>query len=290
MELHACTFELEGVHMSQKNFLHKNRWFSTKKHGLPLLSVVLITSTLVISYSLVLATSSGHIIQTASPETQFKIDLAYAYAGQWTANTSYTDSNGHQMSLVSLYPSVVMLNVTRLPGAKIPSCDAVIEVYEIQITTDTDLYEKFAYAIGTNYSSSFSPSKIQPFVSHVGDLVDKMVYRGGYEGTISLNWTDNSSIMTNIFGSACIYSSRNSALGLWKAGTPNTISIAVSRIGYLTMNDDSVMVYKDAATKTAATAQLDNYGEGYLYNSIVPADKLPQTNLFAPKASDQPVS
>ncbi len=71
---------------------------------------------------------------------------------------------------------------------------------------------------------------------------------------------------------------------------PNTVSVDLSRIGYLTMSEDSIMVYKDGATKTATTAQLDKYDDGFLYNLIVPIDKLPQTNLFLPKASNSPIS
>ena len=104
------------------------------------------------------------------------------------------------------------------------------------------------------------------------------------------NWTENTSFMTNTIGSACIYSSHNSSLGLWSDGTPNIVSIAVNRIGYLTMTDDSVMAYKDIVTNTAVAKQLYNREEGFLYNAIVPAEELPQTNLFAPNAKNQPIS
>jgi hypothetical protein len=194
------------------------------------------------------------------------------------------------MSLVSRYPCVVMLNVTRLPGVKISSCDAIIEVYGVHVATNTGQFEKFAYGIGTNYTCSFSPSKIRSFISHLDDIVDKTVYRGGYEGTMSLNWTDNKSIMTNPFGSACIYSSYNTTLGLWKTGTPTTISVTVNRIGYLTMSNDTVTIYKDTETNTKISAQLSNYDVGFLYNSIVPVAQLPQTNLFVPTATKQPSS
>jgi hypothetical protein len=265
----------------KKKYLQRNKLFLAKgnKRYLALLTIALITSALVISYSLLLVAS---IVKAAGPETQFKIDLAYAYVGEWTTNTSYIDSDGHQMSLVSQYPSAVMLNITRLPGIKIPECDALIEVYEVNIVTNTEKFEQFVYAVGTNYTSYFSPSKIQSLVSSIDSLVGKTVYKGGYEGTISLNWTDNTSILTNTFGSACYYSSHNSSLGLWKAGTPNAISISVNRIGYLTMSNDLVTVFKDTTTNTKASAQLSSYEEGFLHNSIISADKLPQTNLFAP--------
>jgi hypothetical protein len=276
--------------MSKKIFSRENKLSPLKTYSLPMLSIVLIISTLIISYSLLSPTSSGQLIKTAGSESQFKVDLAYSYAGRWTANSSYFDSENRQMSLVSLYPSITILNVTRLSGVNIPSCDVIVEIYDLTLTTNTGQLEKFAYAIGTNYSSTFTSSKMQSVMSHINDLVDKTVYRGGWEVTIRPNWTENTSFMTNTIGSACIYSSHNSTSGLWDAGTPNIISIAVNRIGYLTMKDDSLMAYKDTVTNTAVATQLRNHEEGFLYNSIVPAEKLPQTNLFAPNAKNQPIS
>jgi hypothetical protein len=276
--------------MSKKFFSPENKLSSVKKFSLPMLSIVLIISTLVISYSLLSPTSSGQLIKTAGSESQFKVDLAYSYTGRWTANSSYVDSENRQMSLVSLYPSVTILNITRLPAVNMPSCDVMLEIYDLTLTTNTGLFEKFAYGIGTNYTSSYTPFKMQSVMSHIDDLVDKTVYRGGWEALVRPNWTENTSFMTNTIGSACIYSSHNSSLGLWSDGTPNIVSIAVNRIGYLTMTDDSVMAYKDIVTNTAVAKQLYNREEGFLYNAIVPAEELPQTNLFAPNAKNQPIS
>lgn len=286
MGLLDCTLSIRCFFMNRKVYSYKNRLFSTRtvKYNLMTLSAVLIISTLVISYALVSGSSSTQLTKAAQPETQFRVDIAYAYTGKWTANISHTDFGDHLMSPVSQYPSAIKLNITRLPGSNIESCDAILEVYSVKVQTNTGQFEQFAYAIGTNYTA-FNPLKIQSLVSHMDDIVDKTEYSGGYEGTISLNWTDNESMMTNAFGSACYCSSHNASLGLWKSGTPSTVFVSVSRIGYITMNGDTVTVYKDAAPNTAAAAQLGNHEDGFLYNSIVPASELPQTNLFAPTAS-----
>ncbi|MCW3994990.1 MAG: hypothetical protein NWE98_02425 [Candidatus Bathyarchaeota archaeon] len=276
--------------MSKQFSVVKINCMHRKKYSMPLLSIVLIISTLAISYSLLSPTSSGQLIKTAGSESQFKIDSAYSYAGRWTANSSYVDSENRQMSLVSLYPSVTILKITRLPAVNMPSCDVILEIYDLTLTTNTGLFEKLAYGIGTNYTSSYTPFKMRSVMSHIDDLVDKKVYRGGWEAFIRPNWAENTSFMTNTIGSACIYSSHNSSLGLWSDGTPNIISIAVNRIGYLTMKDDSVTVYKDTAANTAVATQLHNQAEGFLYNSIVPAEKLAQSNLFEPEVMKQPPS
>jgi len=259
------------------------------KRYLAVLGIVLIATALIVSFSLALATSSAQPTNVAGSETQFNFDVAYAYVGKCTNHTSYTDSNGNLMSRVSQYPSAVMFNITRLPGVKIASCEAVIEVYGVHITTDTGKVENHAYIVGTNYSSSFSPdSELTSFFPYIGDLIDRSVYRSGVIGDLYFNWTDNTSILSRKVGSVGCYSSLNSTLGLWSAGKPNEISVTVNRIGYLTISNGSVSVYKDAATtNTATTAQLGNYEDGFLHNTLVPAAKLPQTNLFEPTATNQ---
>jgi hypothetical protein len=269
-----------------KSYVKKNKWFDTKRNGLLFLSILLVVSTVAICFCIPLSTSD-QLTKVAGSETQFEVNLAYAYIGKWTGNTSNTDSQGHQTSIVSLYPSAIVLNVTRLPGVKIMSCDAVLEVYNVEITADSGLFEKFAYVVGTNYSSSFTVTEAESLLSHMDQIVDKNIYRGGYEGTIKRNWTEGSSFLTNTFGSACIYSSHNSTIGLWKAGEPTTISVGINRIGYLTVSNDSVTVYKDTATKATIVSQLSNHQEGFLYNAIMPVSKLNGANLFAPEVQNR---
>lgn len=95
--------------------------------------------------------------------------------------------------------------------------------------------------------------------------------------------TDNTSILSNPVGSVDCYSSLHSGHGLWSAGKPNTMSVTVQRIGYLTIKNGSVSLYKDTLeTTTTAIEQIGNYQNGFLHNDLVPAAKLPQTNLFHP--------
>lgn len=260
------------------------------KRYLTVIGIVLIATGLMFSFSLELAVSSAQQpTNIAGPETQFKFDVVYAYVGKCPANASYSDSNDHLMSLISQYPSAIVFNITRVPGVQISSCDAVIEVYGIHISTNTGKVENVAYIVGTNYNSSFSPSSELPsFLPHIDDLIDKTIY-STVKGDLNFNWTDNTSILSSKVGSAFCYSNLNSSLGLWNAGTPNAISVSVDRIGYITLNNGSVSVYKDTTTKTAAMAQLGNYEDSFLHNTLVPAEKLPQTNLFNPTPTNQSI-
>jgi hypothetical protein len=250
-----------------------------------LLSIVLIASTLIISLSLLSATSAEQSIKSGGTETQFNLDVAYAYVGKCTTNTSYTD-NGLTMSLVSNYPSAVVLNITRIPGNQIASCSGEIEVFGIQVNTDTGIIENHAYFVGTNYDPSFSGSELSTLAPRVNDLVDKNVYTE-IRGNFDFNWTDNTSIMSHPVGSVGCYSNAPSSAGLWSAGKPNAISVTIQRIGYITIKNGLVSVFKNAPTSNiVATTRLSAYGDGLMHNTLINSDKLPQTDLFHPEATN----
>ena len=264
-----------------KHNWHKKLTKATKRPQ-KILYIMLISAALIISISITSATtSSGQLTKVAGSETQFSLSVAYAYVGKFTGNASYHDFNGTLMSIISQYPSEVVLNTTRAPGVKIQACEAEIEVYGVQMTTDTGLVENHAYFVGTNYNSSFSASELSSLVPHISDLVDREIY-SQTSGDFNFNWTDNSCILSHSVGSVGAYSNANSSLGLWSSGKPHTISVSVHRIGYITINDGSVSIYKDQLTNETAKAILSNYGDGFIQNSLIPADRLSQTDLFHP--------
>ena len=49
------------------------------------------------------------------------------------------------------------------------------------------------------------------------------------------------------------------------------ISVTAQRIGYVTISNGSVTLHRDALDEAAAvTVNLSNYGNGFLYNNLVP--------------------
>lgn len=283
-----------------KNDCFKNKLLpkKTEKSYLITCGVILIATLLIVSFSLTFAASSPSAtsytpggtdiypapIYPATSGSQFNLDIAYAYVGPSPLNTSYFDQGFNAtMYLASQYPSVVRLNITRVPGVQIASCDAEIEVYGVKIATNTGLTENYAYGVGTNYNASFSHSNKTALVPYVNDLVDHNLYRA-ITGSFDFNWTADASILSHTIGSIGWYTTNpNSGSGLSNAGIPNIISVTVYRIGYITMSNGSVSIYKDSTTNnTVALVQLGSYGDGFLYNKLVPAAELPQTDLFHP--------
>lgn len=251
-----------------------------KRHT-AIIGVVLITIVVLISLSL--AASFAQTANLARPETQFELSVAYAYVGDGPVNDSSVSDNGALMSPKSQYPSVVEFNITRLQGIQIESCDAIIEFYSVQIATDTGVLEKNCYFIGTNYNPSFSKAQLTTLFEHAYDAVSPKELTSPIRGNFEYNMTENASILSTAVGSSGVYTTGSSSLGLWRSGEPNIVSVTVQRIGYLTISNDSVSLYKDPSNRAPiATVQLNAYENGFLHNNLLPPDTLPQKDLFHP--------
>jgi hypothetical protein len=270
---------------------HKNNSLQTRmiKRYLAALGIMLISVALVVCIASTTATTpSGQTMKDAGSETQFKLNIDYAYVGQGPPNASYVAANGARMAPITDYPSAIVINTTRLPGNQIAACDAVMEVYKVQITTDTGIVENHCYNIGTNYNPSLLSADLSALFDHVADL-GALSGSAEIRGNFQLNWTQNTSMLSHSVGSVGCYSnisrttdSVDSSNGLWRAGVPNAISVTVQRIGYITVSDGSVSVYKDSSDNITTMKQLSDYENGFLYNSLVSAEKISQTDLFHP--------
>lgn len=273
-----------------RNHTYHNSSLANKKNGSLVFAFVIIAASLILSICSALNASSVPnsnspvpSAQVATYATQFNIGIAYAYVGPAPINNSYFDSQYNAtMYLESRYPSIVYLNITRIPGIQIASCDAVIEVYGIRIATNTGTEEDFTYAAGTNFNSSFSNSDKIAMGPYISQLVDHKIYRT-IACNFDFNWTENESILSLTIGSIGWYSTNPiSRGGLSAAGMPSTISVTVHRIGYITMANGLISIHTDAISNNIASVQLDKHENGFLCNKLVPASELPQTNLFEP--------
>jgi hypothetical protein len=252
------------------------------------IGVILIVSTLIVLISLSTATPSTSIrqpismpsIKAAGNETQFSLHIAYSYVGPRALDASYNDK-GVLMNPVTLNPSCIIFNVTRIAGVGISSCDAVMEVYDIRISTDNGVAEKACYLIGTNYKPSFSNTELSALFENTRNLTSL----GRYSviiGEFEFNMTDKPHISHPV-GSYGSYSTALSSQGLWTAGKPSAVSVSVQRIGYITISNGLVTIYKDATpTNVKAMAQLSNYQEGFIQNNLIPEAQLSQKDLFQP--------
>jgi hypothetical protein len=228
-------------------------------------------------------------IEPAGPESYFQVKIAYAYVGSLPPDkASYVDPTTNvTMVHTSKYPSAVFLDFTAIPSMT-GSCDAVIALYGVKIAADTGPTEYYGWSAGTANYSTFTQDNFATITSYRADMIHNSTYRFG-GGTFSYNWAADRPILSHAIGSFGTYttdstSAQQNRFDLSSTGTPNAISVEVHRIGYITMTNGSVTIHEDNETdiKPAAYAQLSKHEDGFIYNNIVPAEQLPQTDLFNP--------
>jgi len=217
--------------------------------------------------------------QSLVAKPQFDIEVLYAYVGRGPVEAPHSHFDGVLMYPRSQYPSIVYFNITHLSNSVTESCDAKMEVYLIQITSDTGCTENFTYVEATNYNPAFSD--LNALSSRIHDLIEPDTTLGPY-GFFSFNLTTNQSILGHRVGSIGSYTSNPSGLGLWSAGEPNTITVSIRRIGWITSNGISSSTIRDASSETIAQVQLEKFGDGFIYNTIVSQRKLSQIDLYLP--------
>jgi hypothetical protein len=234
--------------------------------------------------------SNAPATKSAGPESQFQVEIAYAYVGPLPLDKAsyFSKSFNQTMVATSKFPSAVFLNFIRVPSVQISSCDAVIQVYGVKIAADTGPTEYHAWSAGMNYTA-LTQEEFGMLIRNADNLVDRNLYRS-IGGTFHNMWAADQSILSQKIGSVGEYTgnhtnSQPNIFDLSSAGMPNKISVEVRRIGYVTITNGSVNVYKDAITvnKSVAYAQLSKYEDGFIYNNIVPAEKLTQIDLFHPQ-------
>jgi hypothetical protein len=158
-----------------------------------------------------------------------------------------------------------------------------MEVYLIQIATDKGTTENYTYIEGTNYKFSNPDSNIlEALAVHVKNLVDVKTINGR-GGHFKINWTTNTPSLGGFVGSLGAYTSKPSEPSLWKAGDPNLISVSIKRIGWIVANGSSISTFaNNARNENIEQIQLQKFGDGFIYNKIVPSDKLLRMNPFEP--------
>jgi hypothetical protein len=245
------------------------------------------------------STSLNQIQQSADSTSMFNVQLDYAYIGRQTRfpnlyNPFQTQTPNSTLNLVSLDPSLICFNVTKASNIPIARCDAQIEVYSIQVITNTGTSEKCIMYLGTNVNPAFTNTTklaiLRPYINELPGTqkADRM------EGYFVINSTVGQSILGVRTGSLGSYQSNPSGLGLWSNGQPNAIKISVQRLGYVLLNGNSITVFSSAAQTSPSQIstgamgisnpqiQLSNSGNGFLYNLAVPQDQLLQADLFNP--------
>ena len=209
-----------------------------------------------------------------TPKQWFNLNVPYAYI-----KTNYTEDMG--LDVYNYWHSVV-LNFTLNPETENEISDARFEYFELQIYTDKEPLGNTSYYVGTNRTSAFE-FEAESFHFMRDDRFDSNTSSGGW---FTPHWNISDSAETIIGGS--VY---NSPAGQDEA--PKTVTVVreagaifidVRRIGFVTFNGNSTVVTL-SDNGIIQHIELKKFGDGFLYNTLLPEDQLLQIDLLNPLKS-----
>jgi len=191
------------------------------------------------------------------PEPLFGIDVTYGYAE--SRNTDSRSEDGRVFQLV--------VNYTLL--SEVDPCDAVYEVHQIEVYSDEGPIGTLVKAQGIMFNHSTSTLK-----QGICLTFDEFAEYGDVSPGASGCWPVNMSALLFFVGdkTSCVLS----------FGEPDAVFVRVSRLGLVTLKDGSSDVAVLSEPEVVAEVQLDKFGDGFLYNSIIPEEKLVEVDLFNP--------
>jgi hypothetical protein len=221
--------------------------------------------------------------QPAQPQLNqpiFDVNVAYAYVGPAVTGEPF-DFNGAPMQPITKFQSVIYFNFTRIFSSQAQAFDAILEVYLIELKTDTGYLEKYKYFVGTDCSKSFQSSDLNNITMKTYSLIDENsidVERGIFR----FDWNLNQSVIAMPIGTIGVYGSGSSQLGLWSKGEPQTITIKIYRMGWATAQCSKFSSIREQPPHPLLEVQLEKYGEGFLHNTVIPKSQLTKINLLSP--------
>jgi hypothetical protein len=228
---------------------------------------------------------SGTAKADTGSEPWFSIDVPYAYYVTSNGALNYT---GHQVpSGIELNETnsvseqhIIVLNLTLNANVKNEFADARIEYYQINVTTDKGPVENMYWQVGTNNNSSFKDFHFMRDDWFNTDAFDPLYSGGG--GLIIPNWTAGFSVLWPESGSGTGTLSGSSTSKVVSAlREAETVFISIQRVGWVTFAGNSTVVTL-AHNEIVCQVQLEKFGDGFLYNNLVPEDELSTIDLMRP--------
>jgi hypothetical protein len=272
--------------------------FEKKLIGCSILALIIGVSSVLPLMFLMSATAKAE----TSSEPWFSINVPYAYVMTSNESLIYTDAEGvnvyNETETVS-EQHLIALNLTLDVDATNEDADARIEYYQIDISSDKGHIDTLYWYVGTKINSSFS---IENFHFMLDEWFDTNWFDADSEGsgldvegvTVNIdgggggvgfmrpNWSAGLSIIWPDWGhrSGTIGSTHASQVvsAIRKA---EILYITILRIGWVTFSGNSTEVTL-ANNEIVDQTQLEKFGDGFLYNTLVPEDGLSTIDLLRP--------
>jgi len=204
----------------------------------------------------------------------FGVDVVYAYIERRNisiaADAYYLSPSTNPNDTIDV-PSVVRaigINFTRL-SEEVDPCDAKFEVYLIKFYSDKGFIGNLQRYEGIIYNRDFVGD---PLRFDLNEFFGDRPPSGG--GSAYTNWDVGESRLGCSTGGGTNW--------VPTFGEPETIFISVNRLGWITIKGNSTETVVLGEPEVVAEAQLEKFGDGFLYNTIIPEDELSQIDLLNP--------
>jgi len=187
---------------------------------------------------------------------------------------------------------MLMLNLTLNIDTTNEASDGRVEYYQIDISSDKELIETMHFFIGTNSNSSFTFHDLLDNIHFFrNDWFDTDQFNpkfGGGGGLLSYNWTAGFSRLWPEGGAGEGTLGRSGTAGRVSAlREAQIITITVYRLGWATFTGDST-IFTSTNNEIVDQIQLEKFGDdGWLYNDLIPADELADTDLLRPLSFEE---
>jgi hypothetical protein len=204
----------------------------------------------------------------------FAVDVVYAYIERRnitiSADAYYLppSTNPNDTIEIQTVQDVIGINFTRLSEEIVP-CDARIEVYLIKVYSDKGFIGNLQRHTGIIYNSDLVGD---PMYDDLTEFFGNRSPSGG--GSVYNHW--------NVGESRLGCSSGSGTNWVPTFGDPETIFISVNLLGWITINGDSRETIVLSEPEVVAEAQLEKFGDGFLYNTIIPEDELSDIDPINP--------
>jgi hypothetical protein len=228
---------------------------------------------------------------TGGPEPLLDVEATYAYiekiTGTYVPHGGFLPDSQNPNATEPGIPRVnyfVAFNFTRLseefdPFHAINPCDARYAVYLIKFYSDTGFIGKLAEVQGIIYNSDLLPLRPSENETYEGsifssnpiwDIVKRDEFFGNHRplgGSGSFGKWDVGE--TRRCGMSGVSDEWGSAFG-----EPEMIFVSVSLLGWLTITGNFTDTIVLGEPEVVAEVQLEKFGDGFLYNKLIPEDEL----------------
>lgn len=200
-------------------------------------------------------------------QPQFSINIPYAYIGNYWDDSSKTDNQ----STYGWVYSIVFNATPNFDPKTIIASDAAVSVFEyylIEISSDKGFIGNVTYV--HTYANWNTTKPFEHFFFSRDHWFDSNSSRDAFLITF---WENGTSLGFKT-GPGTDW---NRSLG-----EPQTIFISMRRQGWLILNNNSTIAHL-ASPEVILQIQLEKYGDGFLYNNIIPEDELSQIDPLMPQ-------